>query len=185
MHRFILKYATAIFLVLFAPSLAAAGGLEARSYPLPGHGSIQLQVPASWQGEIRQPPGELPPTIRFTMEDRSLFMLLLTPMFKVNDEMILPSPEGMREHLQRAVEAASQQAVEKNILIKELKGPSVTGYYFFATDRAPGPGEYKYMTQGLFRIGELAPMFTILSNDGAEAAVADALSMLENALHVK
>ena len=184
MYQQSLKYLTAICL-LFASSLASAEELATRNYPLPGHGSIQLQVPVSWRGEVRQPPGELPPTIRFTMEDSSLFMVLLTPMFKVNDEMVLPSPEGMREHLQRTAQAASQQAVEKNILIRELKGPSVAGYYFFATDRAPGPGEYKYMTQGMFRIGELAPMFTILSNDGAEAAVTDALSMLKNAEHVK
>ena len=184
MYQQSLKYLTAICL-LFASSLASAEELATRNYPLPGHGSIQLQVPVSWRGEVRQPPGELPPTIRFTMEDSSLFMVLLTPMFKVNDEMVLPSPEGMRTHLENVVQNISQQAVEKTIPIKELKGPSVTGYYFFATDRAPGPGEYKYMTQGMFRVGELAPMFTIFANDGAEDDVAAALSMLKNTTHLE
>jgi hypothetical protein len=29
-----------------------------------------------------------------------------------------------------------------------LKGDQARGYYFRATDRAPGPGEYKYLYQG-------------------------------------
>ena len=70
------------------------------------------------------------------------------------------------------------------ILIKELKGPSAIGYYFSVTERSPKPGEYKYMTQGMLRVGELVPTFTILTNDGAESVVADSLAMLQGAIHV-
>jgi hypothetical protein len=56
-----------------------------------------------------------------------------------------------------------------------MRGESGMGYYFSATDRAPKPGEFKYLTQGILHIGELVASFTILSNDGGEANASDAL----------
>jgi len=66
------------------------------------------------------------------------------------------------------------------IEIRTLKVDGGTGYYFSATDRAPNPGEYKYLTQGMLPVGELVVTFTILSNDGGEAAVSAALTLLRD-----
>lgn len=99
----------------------------------------------------------------------------------------MPSPnaERIRTQVKRAAEHARPQAVEHDINLKELKGASGIGYYFFATDRAPKPDEYKYMTQGMILVGDIALAFTILTNDGQDNVIADALSMLKNAVHVK
>ena len=184
MHQQTLKYLIAICL-LFTSSLTLAEGITTRSYPLQGHGSLQLQVPESWQEIVRQAPNGLPPTIVFTLENGASFQMLLTPIYSMTKEMVLPKPGDIKMHLDFAAQAAKEQAVEKTIQIMELKGPSAIGYYFSATDRDPGAGEYKYMTQGMMRVGDLAPSFTILSNDEAKTAVADALSMLKNAIHEK
>ena len=55
---------------------------------------------------------------------------------------------------------------------------------FFSTDRAPKPDEYKYMTQGMILVGDIALTFTILTNDGQEIVITNALSMLKSSTHV-
>lgn len=95
----------------------------------------------------------------------------------------MPGPEEMKSSVERAADGASQQAVEKTIPIRELKGSSGKGYYFSATDKAPKPDEFKYLTQGMLGVGDLAVTFTILTNDGQDAVVKEALSMLSSAAH--
>jgi hypothetical protein len=53
--------------------------------------------------------------------------------------------------------------------------------YFSATDRAPKPGEYKFMTQGMLQVGELSVTFTILTNEGQELVIKQALDALKGA----
>lgn len=52
------------------------------------------------------------------------------------------------------------------------------------TDRAPGPREYKYMTQGTLRVSNLVVTITILTNDGQGNIIAVAIAMLKNAVYV-
>ena len=95
------------------------------------------------------------------------------------------TPSGVKKHVERAADGFKSQSIEKTIAINELKGPSAIGFYFSITDKSPKPSEYKYMTQGIARIGELTPTFTILSNEGAENVVTDSLTMLENAVYTQ
>lgn len=167
--------------LLATVSAAAAQGTVARKYRLPDHGYIELQVPRSWRDDVRQPPGRLPPTIVFTPPAGSSFQILLTPMFSVRDDVSMPSPAQIKATVARTAAQVKRRSVEKDVAVKELKGPSAIGYYFSVTDRAPRPEEYKYMTQGILRAGELMPTFTILTNDGADAIVVQALAMLQSA----
>ncbi len=168
MNQRVMKYVVTLSF-LFAAFFVAAEETSTRNYQLPDHGLIQLQVPQSWREELRQPPGRLPPTIVFSPKAGTSFQILLTPMFSVRQGMAMPSPSEVKTNVERAAEHAKSQAVEKTIAVKELKGPSAIGYYFSATDRSPKPGEYKYKTQGMLRVGDLAPTITILTNDGADS----------------
>ena len=80
MYKSAIKFVVTLGL-FFAASFVAAEVTTARNYQLPGHGTIQLQVPKSWQDELRQPPGGLPPTIVFSPKTGASFQILLTPMF--------------------------------------------------------------------------------------------------------
>jgi hypothetical protein len=73
--------------------------------------------------------------------------------------------------------------VEGVLPLQEIKGVDGRGFYFTATDRAPKPGEAKYLTQGIIRVGEISLAFTVLTNDGQEAVVRAALEMLRTAVH--
>ncbi len=74
--------------------------------------------------------------------------------------------------------------MEKEIPVNEFVAAYGDGYYYSYTDKAPKPEEYKYTTAGLFRLGDIALQFTVLTNDGAETALVDATEMLKNAKHV-
>ncbi len=179
-----LTFRFAVFLALAIANVVAAKDSTMRSYQLPDKGYIQLVVPTSWRDELRQPPDRLPPTIVFTPNSGTSFQILLTPMFSIRQGMVLPDPQEMRASVERAAQHAKNQAVEKTLPVVEFVGTSGVGYYFSATDKAPKSGEYKYMTQGMFRLGDLASTFTVLTNDGGAEVVSDALSVFKSAVHV-
>ena len=91
----------------------------------------------------------------------------------------------MRSSVQRAIDEAKPDSVEQEIPIRELTGASGPGFYFSATDKAPKPGEYKYLTQGIVKVSDLTVTFAILTNDGQEQVAKDALDMVRSAAHLK
>jgi hypothetical protein len=172
-------------LFLLFVTMAIAGETNTRTYSLADHGSLHLQIPITWADQVRQPPGQLPPTVTFSQKTGDSFKMLITPLWAANKEIVLPDGDSLRQMVQQSAQRASAQAVEKSIEVKEMKGNSGIGFYFSATDRAPKPGEYKYMTQGIIRIGELMTTFTILTNEGQEMIISDALLMLKTAKYNK
>lgn len=156
---------------LLFTGIVCSADLEKR-YELPGHGELVLKVPGEWNDKVARPYANLPPTIQFVQGSGDPFVILLTPMWKMpGASPDFATPEGMKKLVQNAITQVSPQAVEKTIEIQEMKGVN-TGYYFSVTDKAPKPGEYKYMTQGIITINELLATFTILTND-AEFRVAN------------
>jgi hypothetical protein len=174
----------AIFL-LSVSSFAKSEDIDIRSYQLPKHGAIQFKVPKSWHAEVRQPPNSLPPTITFTPESGETFQVLLTIGFPLKKEDSPPDLTQLKSSVEHAAKEAQGQAVESHIEIKELNDRSTVGYYFTATDKAPNPGEFKYMTQGALKVGELFPLFTILTNEGSNNVIAISLEMLKSAIQIQ
>ena len=62
----------------------------------------------------------------------------------------------------------------------DLGASGKTGYYFSATDRAPEPGGYKYLTQGVLGMHELRVAFTVLANGQSQEPTAQALELLRS-----
>jgi hypothetical protein len=174
-----------ILLLVFAVVAMAAEQTKERRYPLPGHGVFQMKVPVSWKDEVRQPPNNLPPTITLRPASGDQFQILITPFWKTREDAPSLSDKDARQMVQRAADNAQPNAVEKTLKIIELQGSSGRGYYFSATDKAPEPGSYKFLTQGILAVGELAVTFTILTKDGQGDVAGAALTMLKGAIHVK
>lgn len=57
------------------------------------------------------------------------------------------------------------QSVEGTLEVVALEAGPLHGGHFTATDKAPGPGEFKYVSQGLAAHGNLMVSFTVLSHD--------------------
>jgi hypothetical protein len=155
-----------------------------RSYDILNGGTLELSVPANWKDSVRQRAGG-GPTIAFAPVAGTGFQVFITPLQSADDE---PSPLALSA-IRATVESSGQrllsQAVEKKLVIKELRGPEVVGYFYSLTDKTPRANEYKYMIQGVVRLGNLKLTFTILSNvkDGLEQRTA--LDVLKTARHTK
>ena len=159
---------------------AVAFGATDRSIPLPDHGTLVLAAPDAWKMDVAQPPDRSPPTIRFTQGSGAAFEVLITPIWS---PLGVTDAPDLRRVVTNAAKNAEAQSVERSIAVKDLSGTSGQGYYFSATDRAPKPGEFKYMTQGMIRTGAVALTFTFLTNDGQSDVVTAALETLRTARH--
>jgi len=173
-----MRYMIVSLVLILTSFMASAENLVIRSFALPKHGTFELKIPASWNDSVAQRPGGQPPTITLSPKMGAQFQVLVTPMWSARPDMKSASPDELRTTVRRAADSAAQQSVEKSIAVKELKGSANIGYYFTATDRAPQPGEFKYLNQGMIAVNDLRVAFTILTNDGQEANVKEALSIL-------
>jgi hypothetical protein len=62
-----------------------------------------------------------------------------------------------------------------------MRGVHNIGYFFSLTDKAPNPGEFRYMIRGGMAVGNLLLSTTILYRTEDSESVKDALSMLREA----
>jgi hypothetical protein len=176
-----MRYLVLSFAIVMASPLARAEEAAVRSYPLHEHGAFQVKVPESWKDSVAQPGDGLPPTITFAPKAGAPFKILVTPLWSAQLDLKRPSADEIKVKLQRGADEIAKQSVEKTIEVKPLKGSANIGYYFAATDRAPKPGEFKFLNQGIVVVEDLLVTFTILTNDGQDAVVTAALSMLSGA----
>lgn len=169
--------------LLSVTAIAQPSDTSERRFALPSHGQLVLYVPRDWRVQLTQPPGGLPPTIRFTPTEGMPFRVLITPIWSMRGVQAPQTPDQLRAAVERGAQRAKVQAVEADPPIVEFQGRSGPGFYFSATDRAPKPGEYKFLTQGIVGVGTLSLTFTILTNDGQESIVRQALAALKGAIH--
>lgn len=176
-----MRYAIISLALIFTSFMASAGNVVIRSYALQTHGTFELKVPESWKDSVSQPSSELPPTIRLSPKIGAHFQVLVTPIWRAGADIKPATLDELRATVRQAADIAVLQSVEELIEVKEIKGPSNTGYYFSATDKAPNPGEFKYLNQGVIAVNDLLVSFTILTNDRQDSIVQEALSMLLSA----
>jgi len=167
------------FALALALCAAALPGIAADArVPLPGGGSLVLPVPAGWK-QSRQS-SEIP-TIALTPEAGNAFVVLVTPLVRPDGVMAPADAESLRSLVSSSAQHAASQAAEKSLPVQDLRGGNAQGHYFSATDRAPKPGEFKYLTQGAVAIQGLPVSFTILSNGDPQQATDPAFRMLKAA----
>lgn len=174
-----------IYFLSTACGIQAAEPKVEKEYTLPQHGVLKLRVPYSWRDKVRHPANDLPPTIIFGSNKENLFSVLITPLWSPTNKKGFNSPEYVRERVRMKGDRLLPTAVETELTLKELHGKSATGYFYSFTDKAPKPGEYKYLTQGTFAVGDLLVVFTILTNEKNSPIVEDALKMFSTSEHKK
>lgn len=146
--------------------------------PLSTGGALVLPVPEGWRSGAE--PGPVP-TLSLSPAKGARFQVLVSPLVSRDGRVGPSSAERLRQVVISGRNSAMAQAVEESISIQDLKGPHAEGTYFSATDRAPKPGEFKYMTQGAMSVSGLPVTFTILTNDDSKSSESVALRMLRTA----
>ncbi|MEW6324310.1 MAG: hypothetical protein AB1515_02880 [Nitrospirota bacterium] len=156
-----------------------------RAYAIPSHGLLELSVPTEWSEKRQQPPGGLPPTILFQPKSGNEFKFLITTLWQEDPNAGLDQPDRLRAAMeQMGTLLMRRTAVETQLDLKEDTAGNL-GYYFTLTDRAPKPGEFEYVTQGTFVVGDLLLSFTFLAHEKESTALKTGLDLLRNARHRK
>jgi hypothetical protein len=166
--------------------LIAAGAAGAAPLPeqfvLPNHGTLVLNVPSDWKANVKTPAGDSPQTILIAPKNGAALRMLLTPIWG-DASRALPDDAKIRSVVTSAAKGAESGSAESSVAVRNIVGPNTRGYYFYATDKAPAAGEWKYVRQGTIKTGDIVLTFTILTNDGQQANAKTALNMIRHASH--
>jgi len=162
-------------------AVASEAGL--RRYELPNRDTLELMLPAGWVDHVEQPAGGGPPTIEITISEGGARQVYVTPEWADPTAKEVRELPALREAIRDAAERARPEAVETFLEVRPLNGANGIGYYFAATDRNPGPDEFKFMSQGALQVGTLTLWFTILTNEGQDTVAVEAFTMLQSAVH--
>ncbi len=145
--------------------------------PIPG-GALVLQVPQGWRSTKES---AAVPTVSLSPASGNAFHVTVSALVAADGRMAQSSPEAMRGLVEASANEVKPQAVESSLPLQGFGSGDVQGQYFSATDRAPKPGEFKFMTQGALSVKGLPVAFTVLSNGDPKAAVEPTLRMLASA----
>jgi hypothetical protein len=168
---------------VLAAGLAFAGDTVLRRYELPNRDTLELRLPAAWADHVEQPAGGGPPTIEIGLSEDGPRQVFITPEWPDPTGKEIRELPALRDAVRVLAERIQPQAAESSIDVRQLNGANGIGYYFAATDRNPGPGEFKFMNQGALQVGSLTLWFTILTNDGDDTVAVEALTVLQTAIH--
>lgn len=171
-----------LLVTLLIPSIGSAAEQKAiRKYPIPGTGALELNVPIPWKSEIHKPREDMPPTFMFTPAKGNDFQVTISVLRGKTGDRDFNSQEKVRTFVEKDGQKLLPNTAEGKIVLQEIKGVSHSGYYYSVTDKAPNPGEYRYMTRGAIGVGNLFLNFTILHRIKDSQAVRDGLSVLREA----
>jgi hypothetical protein len=174
--------------IFLAASLGAGGGAGAedarlRRFELPNRDTLELSLPAGWSDSLLEPAGGGSPTIEIAVTEGGPRQVFVTPEWPDPVAKEVRELPALRDAIRDLAERVQPDAEEPYLEIRPLTGTNGSGYYFSATERDPGPGEFRFMTQGALQFDELTLWFTILTDDGEDTVAVQALAMLQAAVH--
>ena len=159
----------------------AADPKTIRKYPIPEHGTLELNVPTSWKVEVHKPQEDMPPTIIYKPASGDDFQVLVTVLWSKTGEQDFNSPTKIQALVEQDGHKILSKAVETRLVVQQMRGVNNIGYFFSLTDKSPNPGEFRYLTRGAIGVGNLLLNATILHRVKESESVKDALSMLREA----
>ena len=154
-------------------ALAVHAAEDVIRLPLGKIGTLSVSVPTGTKRV--EPPRGSAAMLSFESTQPNRMQLLLTPIPLESGFM---ADAEVREMVEQGSAGVRSQAVETAFPLTLLKGDQVRGYYFRATDRAPGPGEYKHLYQGAVMVGASVVTFTVLYNDTGKREAQAALEVV-------
>jgi len=158
---------------------------QAHEYVVPNHGKLTLAFPGNLKGfskPVSEPASVL---LRFRPQTGDAFYVQVTSVWLDATKIATSTPEHLKATVAKTAQEPLRHSVEKDATLKELRGAETRGFYYSLTDRAPGPGEYKYLSQGSFLTGEMMTIFTILHREPVCPEKETVLQMFAQAKYVK
>jgi hypothetical protein len=123
--------------------------------------------------------------LRFRPEIGDAFDVQVTSVWLDAARLKETTPAFLKELTTKRAAGLLSQAVEKEAHLNQLTGAESKGFYFSLTDKAPEPGDYKYMSEGCFVTGEVMTVFTMLYRDATCPDCEQVLRMFSEAKSAK
>ena len=140
-----------------------------------GDATVSIEWDSSWQ--VGQTGTDAPPnSAEFHAKDPSQLQVMLSAHMPPDGAGV---DEAMRSMVDGQAKDLLPQAVEKELPVEAFKNGDTHGYQVCATDRAPKPGEYKYICQGMAATGNWVVGYTVLYNDPGKAQAKKAVKVLQ------
>jgi hypothetical protein len=167
-----------VIVALALGSVAAAAGPTRRQFPIPGKGSLSLDVPAEWR--VRSSPLLKPPSLTLSIQPATgdEFQLEVTSVWMEAKASI--DQERLKEVVRQTLNQALPHAVETEAPLVEFRGKETAGYCFSVTERTSSnkSRDQRYVTQGAAATGPIISVFTFLSRSADPAGRERALEVL-------
>jgi hypothetical protein len=179
---------TFLFVLGVATLAMAASPAHKKNYPIPGHGTLELQLPAGLSDLLDQPEGGGPPAIALRPDDGGSYGVMIVVAWRDTETKDF----GSAEHLRRALETERapylKQVQATDVPIVTLSGGPNPGVAYLLVDKSVvgkprEEGNWPYMRQGVIRAGDLLLKYMIMmySRDPDPAPAVEAI--LLNAVH--
>jgi hypothetical protein len=172
----VLKFTSLLFLLLqpIPPHL----------FQVPGHGRFRMIIPFEWRVSSKSTDSPAAAAVHVVPSTGDAFDIRLTTLWLDAPARTKMTSDTIRANVKRSAETLLVRSENKSVIMEDLQGEQVQGNYFTLADSNPAPGEYRYVTQGSFRTGDLLTAFTILHREPNTADLNRALQMLAGATHV-
>jgi hypothetical protein len=177
-----------MFLVLALAAPVAAESTVTRTYPLPGGGNIQFQVPPSWRESTTAYEKGKMSTLTFWPPSGADFRVSLALHEPAPFRQRGPETEASRQRFMEEMlrQGELPKCEEKDLVSQKFSGAAGYGWYTSLTykhikvgERRPGP--YRHVTLGTYLVdGELVT-FMIESHAPAPQVIRQTLEMLKSA----
>ena len=145
------------------------------SYAVPGHGPLQLDLPADWDEMARDDASH---SIRFRSIGGERCEMVLAVAWSPTPDPGFNGPDAVRAVVERQGADLLDQIAESHVGLRELRGPQSGGYYFQVRDRAPKKRWAVVITRGAIGVGDLLVRFTVLTPQPKVARIRQALNMI-------
>ena len=180
---FLLAVSAFVLSMLVAPGTASAKN-TIRRFNLPGHGALEMTVPASWKEQVDQPTGGYPPTITLTSKAGDRMQMMITPLWSMSQKQGFNDPSRLKKILERDGHDMLPGSDDSNFEVKEIKRKDGNLFYFTLSKKDLKPGEYRYATRAQLGTGGLLLSVAILTDSKDSNNLHTALDALKGARHI-
>jgi hypothetical protein len=167
-----------------AADAPAAAETALKVFTLTLGASVEMQAPPTWRTEVNREGERELLTFNFWPAEGDAFVVMISP--SINGDAGEGGDEArrlaaLRTRIEKEAAALGPSTKEKNLSLLDLPGAKDRGWYFTATDLAPKPGEYEYLTRAWVDRETYSFFMTVLTHAIDAPAIPVALEMLGSA----
>lgn len=159
-------------------------GTVRKAIRVPGSGTLQFPIPDGWKVISATALTGEPIVVQLGPPQKTAPPFAVQIRIQASSEAEIFSQKALRRSVKGVRDAMAVSATRRDLPVQELRGASLKGYYFSATDRRSTPaGGWRYMTYGSALLDDLVVTFSVYSNRSGEDQVPAMLDLMKRMTH--